>query len=570
MSTEQQTKERPVHRITGAEHPLKKIFSDEFDFIIPPYQRPYSWTTEHSGELYDDLLNFMQDSKTNKEDDPYFLGSIVLIKREGDPRAEVIDGQQRLTTLTILFAAILEKLTGQQRDAVAKYINEPGDPAEDLEAKPRLALRERDREFFRKYIQTEGKLEKLIEKNPEELTDPRKNMVLNAKLFVERLEDIDAAKAFELAKFIVNRCFLVAVATPSMHSAFRIFTVLNDRGMDLLATDILKSDIIGTISGDDQDAYTEKWEETEDELGRDGFNELFAHIRMTRLRAKPQKMLLDDFRKLVIEKSKDRKKLIDDVIVPYAETYDTIRKAAYEGAHKAEKINRLLRWLARIDNVDWVPAALIYLQKNREDGEAIYKFLKALERLAASMFIRRCDINTRIERYARLMDAIDEDTVWDEDSPLSLSKTEKRDTKQALDGEVYNVNHNVRSYVLLRLDGLVGDAAASYDHKVITVEHVLPQTVDPNSEWATTWPEEEVRAQWVHRLGNLLLLSRRKNSEAQNYDFAKKKEKYFKGKNGVSTFAITTGVLKEDEWTQEIVEQRQEEMTTKLNDVWDL
>ena len=242
MRIEQQSKERPVQGITGAEHPLKKIFSDEFDFFIPPYQRPYSWTTEHSGRLYDDLLGFLQDSNSKNESDPYFLGSIVLIKSEGDPRAEVIDGQQRLTTLTILFAAIVEKLSGKEKEkeAVAKYINEPGDLAEGLVAKPRLALRERDKEFFEKYIQTEGKLAELIQKNPEELSDPRKNMVLNAKLFVERLKDVDPAKAFELAKFIVNRCFLVAVATPSMHSAFRIFTVLNDRGLDLLATDMVR------------------------------------------------------------------------------------------------------------------------------------------------------------------------------------------------------------------------------------------------------------------------------------------------------------------------------------------
>lgn len=94
-------------KISGAEYPLKKIFSSDFDFMIPSYQRPYAWTTEEAGELFNDIKDFMDQQA---DDDPYFLGSIVLIKNETDSRAEVIDGQQRLTTLTILLSVLLDKL----------------------------------------------------------------------------------------------------------------------------------------------------------------------------------------------------------------------------------------------------------------------------------------------------------------------------------------------------------------------------------------------------------------------------------------------------------------------------
>ena len=85
-------------KISGAEYPLSKIFSSEFDYVIPPYQRPYAWTKDQAGELFDDLYYFFR----NEAEDSYFLGSTVLIKDEGKPAAEVIDGQQRLTTITIL------------------------------------------------------------------------------------------------------------------------------------------------------------------------------------------------------------------------------------------------------------------------------------------------------------------------------------------------------------------------------------------------------------------------------------------------------------------------------------
>src|SRR4051812_47206562 len=85
------------------EHQVKKIFSSEFDFVIPHYQRPYAWEVEQALQLLDDL----EDALDRTLQEPYFLGSLVLVKPEdADPSAAVIDGQQRLTTLTILFSVL--------------------------------------------------------------------------------------------------------------------------------------------------------------------------------------------------------------------------------------------------------------------------------------------------------------------------------------------------------------------------------------------------------------------------------------------------------------------------------
>src|SRR5258705_13611816 len=93
--------------LVAHEEPLSKIFSDDYVFRIPSYQRPYAWATEQGRELFEDLLGSMQsDAGPVEEMSPYFLGSIVLIKQEANPMADVVDGQQRLTTLTILLAAL--------------------------------------------------------------------------------------------------------------------------------------------------------------------------------------------------------------------------------------------------------------------------------------------------------------------------------------------------------------------------------------------------------------------------------------------------------------------------------
>lgn len=95
-----------MKKLDAGEHPLGKVFSSDFEFAIPDYQRPYSWGTEQALQLLDDLNGAID----RDPDEPYFLGSLVLVRDNGR-RAEVIDGQQRLTTLSILFA-VMRDLTG--------------------------------------------------------------------------------------------------------------------------------------------------------------------------------------------------------------------------------------------------------------------------------------------------------------------------------------------------------------------------------------------------------------------------------------------------------------------------
>src|SRR5256714_13891669 len=96
----------PTHTLEAAEKTLLDIFCDKYLFRIPSYQRPYAWTTEQASELLDDIVTACGTAGDIAEQSPYFLGSIVLIKNPADPQSEVVDGQQRLTTLTILIAVL--------------------------------------------------------------------------------------------------------------------------------------------------------------------------------------------------------------------------------------------------------------------------------------------------------------------------------------------------------------------------------------------------------------------------------------------------------------------------------
>lgn len=85
---------------------IREIFEGSYQFEIPDYQRPYAWTTEQATELFDDLHSAMLDARVSGATSQYFLGSIVLIKNDREPKSSVVDGQQRLSTLTMLFAVL--------------------------------------------------------------------------------------------------------------------------------------------------------------------------------------------------------------------------------------------------------------------------------------------------------------------------------------------------------------------------------------------------------------------------------------------------------------------------------
>lgn len=559
----------PRIQIKGGEHPVGKIFGKDFLFRIPLYQRPYAWQRDQAEELLDDLLGFVGDEPVDQLN-PYFLGNVVVIKEDHKPDADVVDGQQRLTTLTILLSAIRSLMPEDFANGLTEYIYEKGNAVEETDDRFRLTLRDRDAKFFQDYIQKEGNLDALCKLDEAKLTDSQTNIKRNLSLFRDRLTGMPKDRCKKLAQFIIKQCFLVVVSTPDFESAYRIFTVLNSRGLDLSHADILKSEIVGKIPEAEQDEYGERWEETEELLGRDAFADLFSHIRTVYRKLKLKGTVLSEFRQYVMSEVTDSKLLIDQVIVPYATAFAEIKEADYESSAGAEKVNELLGWLGQIDNADWLPSAILYHAKHSNDTAKLTTFLETLERLASAMMLMRASINQRIERYAKVITAIQAgEDLSAATSPLQLSSDEKAAARKVLEGDVYNLLPKVRRYVLLRLDSALSGGGATYDHAIITVEHVLPQNPKSGSQWETWFPNPAVREQWVHRLGNLALLSRKKNSSASNYEFDKKKDSYFKRK-GVSPFQITTQVISEAEWTEDVLKKRQDELMKKLSEVWKL
>ncbi len=558
---------------------IREIFEGSFQFEIPDYQRPYAWTTEQADELFNDLISAMQDARSNGVTSQYFLGSIVLIKNDRDPRALVVDGQQRLTTLAMLFAALRAAWEAanfhQGVKSVTPFLYQEGDEMLGKATGYRFTAREEDAAFFRQYIQEPGGIEKLVV-STDKLEDSLLRYRENAASLLVKTKSLSPDDRNALWKFLANECSLVVISTPDLEAAYRIFSVLNNRGLDLAPIDIMKAEVLGSIrriGGEEKArAYSKKWSETESRLGRDAFGDLFGHIRTIYAKQKQRATLVKEFQDYVVEYKKPDL-LVDHVIRPYAEVWDFVRDADFEATEEAETINDYLSWLNRVDFQDWVPPALVYFKRFRQKPKLLADFFKLLERLTYFLLITKVGINERIETYADLTKEIEPDAF---DGDLSALKTlvltdnQKREFLGSLDGDIYRKLPKARMALVLRLESLVSDGSKKQAFSQLSLEHVLPQTPPSGSEWVQWFPDEDERDAWTHRLANLVPLHVRKNPSASNLDFATKKNVYFIGRGTASPFVLTQEVRAEAKWTPGVLGERQQRLIEKLANHWDL
>ncbi|AIE76157.1 DUF262 domain-containing protein [Synechocystis sp. PCC 6714] len=567
------------------EHNLRGIFSPkDYQFKIPEYQRPYAWTTDQVGDLWNDLLNALD--QKDEEEPEYFLGSMVLVKPERKPEAEVVDGQQRLTTLTILFAAIRHHLPPL---SVPSLEIEKLFFAKDMRGnkKPSLTIRKQDNKFFNESIYSLNGIETLIKQDSGFESDSqiriRDNALFLDKQLKIKFKDSNQKEKDEwLTDFvekILEHCYLVVVSTKDFEKAYRIFSTINSRGLNLTHNDILKAEIISKMDdGEKRKEYTEIWDSMEADLGRSQFESLFAYIFRIEYQERPSKSVLTEYRKRVLPKyaaqyPKDYVfKFVDELLLPSSKVLEIINAQNYECEDQEVQnfINDYLRWLDLMDNDDWKAPLISFMIRYKNESSKLLRFLIELERFAAAIMLLRFDINARARAYRPIILATQKSSAEAIDTISKSLGAEEQDKliREYLEGEVYK-DKTRRKYILLRLDSALAEngKSESFNSKTLTIEHVLPQTLTP--EWKELGWNQENHERWVNRLGNLALLSRKKNSSGSNYSFEKKKNEYFQ-KGGSVTFPITTRILSFPAWTPSIVEDNHNLYIKTLKEIWRL
>ena len=535
-------------------------------FIVPIFQRTYSWETQQCEQLLDDVLRVGRDASLNS----HFIGSVVYVADEDTnaniPRWQVIDGQQRLTTLTLLLIAFVKTLKKKPNSVEGVSVEE----VEDYYLKNRYG--KNDLKYKMLLTQSDkSTLTSLLDgkKAKKPISD---NIVENFDYFSDRLsaEDLQAVYSGFKKLMIVEVTLERGQDDPQM-----IFESLNSTGLDLSQSDLIRNFVLMRQPPNEQvSLYEDIWFPMEQGFGAVFSNDFDKFVRdYLTLRTQPSrpiraKDIYSEYKNHFIEKrnsGKTARELLND-LKTFAEYF--VRYSL--GKEKDKRLAERFSYLRNI--VDLASPFIMTLYEHYEAGRLNKADFMQLVNLAESYVFRRsvCGMQTRSlgQIFAMLTYAISDKSPSESVKArfVQFNKNKRFPTdvefKECLiTRDVYDMR-NCR----FLLDRLENDSKEKIDTTDFTIEHVLPQTIESSKYWKEVLGEdwEEKHEQYIHRLGNLTLSGY--NEKYSNLDFPKKKTM----KNGFndSPLRLNQFIKNQKSWDIELIKQRGSDLAEKAVKLW--
>ncbi|MGU3289034.1 DUF262 domain-containing protein [Acinetobacter radioresistens] len=516
-------------------------------YRIPEYQRPYVWGKDQIAELLQDL----SDAMNRDESAQYFLGSMVLQKKSLEKanthyiEYDVLDGQQRLTTLFLLVAVIRDLTNDEDCFKTCKeIIFQKKNVFKNIPERLRVVfdIRQEVKDFIDAYVKEEKSTFKVTTSLIQSYSKDTDLSVINmSKNIIQIREYFEEHENFDqFAIFLINKVLMIYVGSEELDDAFRLFTVMNNRGVKLRSSDILKASNLALIFDNDERVKAAKnWEEAENYFGED-FDEFLSHLRSILVKKKATVSLLKEYEDNIyapkeydrsnkstknlpplLNKGIDTFNFIDKYRKHYIEIFDNNH---YELSKSFELNNLLVMMKSGFESDFWIAPLLKYY--NKFGNHELINFVKSLDNAFAYDWLVGLTPTSRIENVNHWMEAIDSKTS---EEVITLLKGHIDQTELALELDKKIYGRRAAKYLMLKLDCILHGHTTKLDFpSTISIEHILPQTPKMDSQWQKDFSEEDHNYA-KDRLGNLVLLSRRKNSSQNNRDYADKKQKYFQG-----------------------------------------
>ncbi|MFD2562957.1 DUF262 domain-containing protein [Aquimarina rubra] len=534
---------------------IKKILVDDENFFqIPDYQRPYSWDKENISDLIDDLLTAFQ----RNNDEHYFCGSLVLVDNKSDNRYDIIDGQQRITTFTIIACVFRELFGVSLGKKASKYIsNSIQDEYEEDKRKLKFLTNEKYQIDFE---ETVLKRISFVETKNIEKTFPDNKYLQNAHYIRQFLKERVEQDNINIEDFVIwfyESVVLTSITCPSQDSAIQIFNVLNDRGMPLSSIDILKSTLMSKLSSkEDRTAFKTKWELINSnlkfsELEIDNMLNTYLYYKISsNPKNRLDKELIDVFTKEEKSSLEIIKEISDfsDAFILMSNQEDKyiyclryLRHKIYWNSilttaifEKYSHIEKLKELMVAYYYQNWVAGATV--ARIKQTSFNVLKLVKinaAIEKIVE-------EFKTNIDKYSTTK-------TFKESIESSSVYGRKWDRAILLLIEYFSSDEDKNNFIPLG--------------PKLHLEHILPQTL--TKTWEETFSAEEI-LEWTNSISNLTLLSLRKNVQAKNNSFQEKKLAY-KNKDNVSTsYIITQQILEEENWNVQSLKDRKIKLLDKV------
>lgn len=538
-------------------------------FIIPVYQRNYDWKTENCKQLFDDLVKVIKNNRRS-----HFFGSVVSVYEPSGRNTEflVIDGQQRLTTVSLLFLAmynlINNNIIASQDDSLGKQIYEDFlvDKYKPQDTRIKLKPVKNDRKAF-------GKLFDSVDEHIRE-----SNLTANYNYFYDRIQKqeitidqlFDAICSLEIINITLNN-----EDNPQL-----IFESLNSTGLDLSEGDKIRNFILMGLPAKEQDEYYEKyWNRIEECTKYDVSSFVRDYLSVKQLAIPSQKKIHISFKEYVEQTSLEAEDLLKDLLA-YAKRYKILLNGGAKNKALDACIYRLNRLETTVTRPFFLEVMRIYDENKLDISQVTDVFL-----ITENYLFRRniCDLPTNSLNKIFLMlhreiiryDGTDVDYVEKFKYAL-LSKKEKArfpDDDEFATGfaerQVYHMNSKNKIYILERLENYGTsedkDVYGHCDDGTYSIEHIMPKHLTPAWVKALGEDYEQIHEIWLHRVANLTLTAY--NSKYSNSIFEEKKTM----KNGFedSGIRMNTYIAKKDKWTLSEIEERNQYLMNRALEIWE-
>ncbi len=590
---------------------LKEIFASKY-YAIPDYQRDYEWGSAQNLTLFDDVISLIDSS----DDTTHFIGAIVTIPFEPDSATNmsidlndfeiktkdvnhIVDGQQRLTSISILLSALVDaiqsdtELDDDQKSKQQKKLKDiliGNNYNDNDEYAPKMILNQNTGFYYNAYIlKTTNQKYSKIYRGSKRLQAAyelySKEIKSNKDQFISQGFCKNANDFYKkLIDSVISKIVLVEIECDRSSNAFQVFDSLNGKGLDLTASDRIKNIL---LSWSPKGKGARKWDALVDGIGEEYLTSFFVSLFFaTKGKRISKNKLPDEFKKDYKESATQSFDYFFNDISEKGKIYGVLRKARTE-VHDIDEMINDLNQLKSDQSFVLLFATAMHYGLNALKTEEYSRFLKTLITLIVRMQI--CDKSTnRLDSiFSECINKINNQSA----SLDIVTNTLKDWTNKMIPDDEFKggfsrfstSDSKIAEYYLRKIEEYKRKTSGNRQivSKGLTVEHIIPQTLDDLSKW---YGEEKIPKEIevdfknlvIERLGNKALLYGDDNSAASNNDYASKKNVYTQGKQNQKqgtpekTFKLIEELLIDypEKFTHEEVASRSEKMADIALEIW--
>ncbi len=542
------------------------IIANGKTYAVPPYQRDYSWKKDQWEDLWNDILVI------EKTENIHYMGSIVL-QDKGEKMYDVIDGQQRFSTLTLIVLAIIKQLNSlissgvdieknEKRISILKRKFIGDEEAGSLTYSSKLKLNENNNSFFQ--------LNLLVFRPPinvNTLKDSDRLLLQAYNFFTKKVsehfknENNGEAIANFLDKTIAEKLKFIQIVVEDQLSAYTVFETLNSRGVGLTVTDLLKNYLFSITGAVDLPHVKDKWKQIIDAIGLDNFPTFLRHYWISKNRLIRQEYLFRAIRDSIKTSSEVISLL--DALEDNSLLYNALSNSADSFWRGHREIKKRIKEISLFKEKQAFP--IFIAAYNNFDEELFAKVLKLVSVITFRYtVIAKLHTNLKEDVYNKAAISISNNNsitiaqVADLIKPLYPSD---KDFKNNFSSKSISTKRGRRlvRYILFSLENHLSLADYDFEENPGTIEHILPE--NSNENYLEDFPQA-VHESVVYRLGNYTILEDDKNRACETLPFADKKKIFHSSQYEISR------QIQSNDWTPNTLDLRQDKLADYASSIW--